>query len=43
MELSLSAGLYAYRVRKLTQNQNVEEVHLIDEMMIPLSNIEIKG
>ncbi len=28
MDLSISAGLYAYGVRKLTQNKNVEEVIL---------------
>ena len=42
-DLSLSSGLYAYGVRKLTPNKNVEEVHLMDETMMPLTNIEIKG
>ena len=40
---SLSAGLFAYGVRKLTSNKNLEELHLIDEMIMPLTNIEIKG
>ena len=40
---SIPVGLYANGVRKLISNKLSEEVEEMEEMIMPLTNIEIKG
>jgi hypothetical protein len=40
---AIPIGLYANGIRKLILNQLSEEVEEMEEMIMPLTNIEIKG
>jgi hypothetical protein len=43
MDPAIPIGLYANGIRKLILNQLSEEVEEMEEMIMPLTNIEIKG